>query len=76
MSRTSSRGLRRHVARDAISFTHVDIANARYNRNGSPSERSREQLRDDAIYGYWVLSHMDASEVADYLAEIRRLLET
>lgn len=65
----------RHVARDAISFMHVDIANARYNRNGSRERRiPGDSSAYDAIYGYSVLSHMDASEVSDYLAEIRRLL--
>jgi SAM-dependent methyltransferase len=65
----------RNVARDSITFTHVDIANARYNRDGSP-ERAipGDTASYDALYGYSVLSHMDASELADYLHEIRRLL--
>jgi SAM-dependent methyltransferase len=66
----------RHIARDSIRFTHVDIANARYNRTGSlergiPGDTSAY----DALYGYSVLSHMDASELAVYLREIRRVLK-
>lgn len=66
----------RHVARGSIAFTHVDISNARYNRNGSPERRiPGGSSTYDAVYGYSVLSHMDASELAAYLREICRLLK-
>ena len=66
----------RHVARAGIAFTHVDIANARYNRGGTREHRiPGSSASYDALYAYSVLSHMDASELADYLREIRRLLK-
>lgn len=66
----------RHVAREGIAFTHVDVANARYNRGGTPDRRiPGASAAYDALYAYSVLSHMDAAELADYLCEIRRLLK-
>jgi SAM-dependent methyltransferase len=65
----------RHLARDSIAFTHVDLANARYNRNGRAEHRIPGDASSyDALYGYSVLSHMDDAELGDYLREIRRLL--
>ena len=65
----------RHVARGSIRFIHVDVANARYNRDGSPERRiPGADSGYDAVYGYSVLSHMDSTEVAAYAREIRRLL--
>jgi ubiquinone/menaquinone biosynthesis C-methylase UbiE len=65
----------RHLARPGIRFTYVNLANARYNPDGSPVlQIPGDDGGYDALYGYSVLSHMDTKEVHTYLAEIRRLL--
>lgn len=66
----------RHVARPSMTFTYVDLANARYNREGRAERRIPGSTASyDAVYGYSVLSHMDADELGDYLREIRRVLK-
>jgi SAM-dependent methyltransferase len=65
-----------HIATPNIRFTHVDIANARYNRSGSSKLRIPGDSHDyDALYGYSVLSHMGSTELHAYLGEIRRLVK-
>jgi len=71
---------KRHLARASpeLTFTHIDVHNARYN----PSRRGidgsfRFPLADqsaDIIYLYSVFSHMEADDVRVYLGELARLL--
>jgi cyclopropane fatty-acyl-phospholipid synthase-like methyltransferase len=64
-----------HLARPGMDFSWVDVANARYNPDGSSERRISVKSSDyDAFYAYSVLSHMDGAEVAGYLVEIKRLL--
>jgi SAM-dependent methyltransferase len=66
----------RNLASDTVRFQSVDVANARYNLDGSPERYIPGKTGDyDALYGYSVLSHMDSAEVVSYLAEIRRLIK-
>lgn len=61
--------------RPRFEFTHVDIANARYNPAGEPVRTiPGADGSVDAFHAYSVLSHMTTEDVKGYLAEIRRLL--
>lgn len=62
-----------------VHFTHLDVANARYNKRGQPIGDSFQLPLDsdrfDAIFLYSVFSHMRTEEVRAYLREFRRLLK-
>lgn len=61
--------------RPRFTFTHVDIANARYNPRGETRRViPGDDAAFDALYAYSVLSHMTSEDVKGYLAEIARLL--
>jgi len=64
-----------HLARPGMVFSWIDVANARYNPDGSNVRHIPVKSLDyDALFAYSVLSHMDGAEVAGYLVEIKRLL--
>jgi SAM-dependent methyltransferase len=66
---------RRHLRREGFEFSHVDIANGRYNPNGLPETYIPGVDSDyDFFYAFSVFSHMGRSEAEPYLAEIFRLL--
>lgn len=63
----------------AFRFTHLDVANARYNPGGAIrlDDRFRFPFDDeslDAVYLYSVFTHMAIEDIEIYLAELRRLL--
>lgn len=67
----------RHIERPGVTFTWVDVSNARYNPKGDrrcviPGNNSRYA----AIYAYSVFSHMVSADVQAYLFEFKRLLAT
>ncbi len=66
----------RHLGdREGYTFTHVDLANPRYNPGGS-LERSipGESGGYDGFYAYSVFSHLMGADTAAYLREVARLL--
>lgn len=64
-----------HLGGEGFHFTHVDVANARYNPDGSPARHIPGDDQDyDVFYAYSVFSHMLGDDVAPYLHEVRRLL--
>lgn len=61
-----------------VRFTHLDVANARYNKRGRPIDDSFQlpwvSERFDIIFLYSVFSHMQSDDLRAYLREFRRLL--
>lgn len=69
------RWAQRHLTRPGITFTHVNVANARYNPQGQiTQEIPGETAYYDAFYAYSVFSHLTGRDAAEYLREVRRLL--
>jgi SAM-dependent methyltransferase len=65
-----------HLSDSRTHFTHVDLANARYNPSGAPERAIPEESdRIDVFYAYSVFSHLLAEESSDYLKEVARLLD-
>jgi cyclopropane fatty-acyl-phospholipid synthase-like methyltransferase len=66
----------RHLGdRQGFTFTHVDLANARYNPGGSHERTIPGASGDyDGFYAYSVFSHLTGEDAAAYLAEVSRLL--
>jgi SAM-dependent methyltransferase len=66
-----------HGAHPSFRFTHLDLANARYNPGGRRAEAPRLPLPDasvDIIDLYSVFSHLTYGDVVSYLAELRRVV--
>ncbi len=66
----------RHIGvRDGFEFTHVDLANPRYNPSGL-AERTipGESGGYDGFYAYSVFSHLLGDDSTAYLGELSRLL--
>jgi SAM-dependent methyltransferase len=80
VNRSSVEWCRRHLEAHhrGLSFTHLDVANERYNRRGRPVDGSFrlpwDSSRFDAIFLYSVFSHMCSDDVRAYLREFARLL--
>lgn len=69
------RWARRHLGGDGFRFTHVDVANPRYNPGGSARHRiPGEDGGCDVFYANSVFSHMLDDQARAYLAEFARLL--
>lgn len=66
----------RHLGdRPGFTFTHVDLANPRYNPEGSPERAIPGATGDyDGFYAYSVFSHLLADDTDAYLHEVARLL--
>jgi cyclopropane fatty-acyl-phospholipid synthase-like methyltransferase len=66
----------RHLGdRAGFRFTHVDLANPRYNPSGEATRTIPGESGDyDAFYAYSVFSHLMDDDTAAYLAEVARLL--
>jgi cyclopropane fatty-acyl-phospholipid synthase-like methyltransferase len=66
----------RHLgSREGFQFTHVDLANPRYNPSGSHHRTIPGADGDyDAFYAYSVFSHLLSEDTAAYLGEVARLL--
>ena len=67
-----------HSYHPTFTFTHVDVANPRYNKSG---EHEQSEIRldfpdktFDIIYLYSVFSHLTTDDVTAYLKEFQRLL--
>ena len=67
----------RHVGgRPGFTFTHVDLANPRYNPGGSLKRSIPGATLDyDGFYAYSVFSHLMGDDTAAYLQEVSRLLK-
>ena len=67
----------RHLGdRPGFTFTHVDLANPRYNPGGSHERTIPGATSDyDGFYAYSVFSHLMAEDTAAYLGEVARLLK-
>lgn len=69
------RWAQRHLTRPGMSFTHVDVANARYNPHGQfATGIPGDTAHYNAFYAYSVFSHLTGRDAAAYLREVRRLL--
>jgi SAM-dependent methyltransferase len=68
---------KRHLGtRPGFEFTHVDLANPRYNPSGSVERRIPCADSDyDGFYAYSVFSHLMGDDSAAYLKEVARLLK-
>ena len=66
----------RHLGdRPGFTFTHVDLANPRYNPGGSPERSIPGATADhDGFYAYSVFSHLMGEDTSAYLGEVARLL--
>lgn len=66
----------RHLGdRPGFTFTHVDLANPRYNPGGSHERTIPGASGDyDGFYAYSVFSHLMGDDTAAYLVEVSRLL--
>lgn len=66
----------RHLgARPGFRFTHVDVANERYNPAGQKQKTIPGGTGGyDVFYAYSVFSHLTGADVAAYLGEVARLL--
>lgn len=66
----------RHIGnRDGFRFTHVDLANARYNPAGRRARTIPGGSGEfDVFYAYSVFSHLTGEDTRLYLQEIGRLL--
>jgi cyclopropane fatty-acyl-phospholipid synthase-like methyltransferase len=66
----------RHLGdRPGFTFTHVDLANPRYNPGGSPERSIPGATADyDGFYAYSVFSHLMGDDTSAYLGEVARLL--
>lgn len=66
----------RHLGdRPGFTFTHVDLANPRYNPGGSRERTIPGATGDyDGFYAYSVFSHLMGDDSAAYLVEVSRLL--
>ena len=67
----------RHLGdRPGFTFTHVDLANPRYNPGGSLERSIPGATSDyDGFYAYSVFSHLMGDDTAAYLHEVSRLLK-
>jgi SAM-dependent methyltransferase len=71
---------RRHItaAHPTVQFTRLDVRNERYNPGGGEITGAfRLPLADaafDAAYAYSVFSHMELSDIEQYLLELHRVL--
>ncbi len=67
----------RHLGdRPGFTFTHVDLANPRYNPGGTAERTIPGATADyDGFYAYSVFSHLMDEDTAAYLGEVARLLE-
>lgn len=58
-----------------LRWTHVNVANSRYNPNGTPTASIPVADHSvDVFYAYSVWSHLDAEDSAAYLRELARIL--
>jgi cyclopropane fatty-acyl-phospholipid synthase-like methyltransferase len=66
----------RHIGnRPGFTFTHVDLANARYNPGGAQQRTIPGATADyDGFYAFSVFSHLMEDDTAAYLGEVSRLL--
>ena len=66
----------RHIGnRPGFTFTHVDLANARYNPGGAQQRTIPGGTADyDGFYAFSVFSHLMEDDTAAYLGEVSRLL--
>lgn len=66
----------RHLgSRAGFDFVHVDLANARYNPDGSSAQQiPGDSGAFDVFYAYSVFSHLSGADSAAYMREIARLL--
>ena len=80
VNRSSVAWCARHLEANhrGVRFSHLDAANARYNKRGQPIDDSFQLPWDeddfDVIFLYSVFSHMQDGDVRAYLKEFRRLL--
>ncbi len=67
----------RHLGdRPGFTFTHVDLANPRYNPGGSDARTIPGATSDhDGFYAFSVFSHLMDEDTAAYLGEVARLLK-
>ncbi len=67
-----------HKGHPAFTFTHIDVANLRYNKKGKIAQTGiRLPFADhsfDIIYLYSVFSHLTIEDVTAYCREFQRLL--
>jgi cyclopropane fatty-acyl-phospholipid synthase-like methyltransferase len=67
----------RHLGkRPGFRFTHIDLANPRYNPAGKVERTIPGESGDyDGFYAYSVFSHLMGDDTAAYLGEVSRLLK-
>jgi ubiquinone/menaquinone biosynthesis C-methylase UbiE len=81
VSRTPIRWCTRHITRrhPHFRFAHIDVYNARYNRDGRQQQQStRLPVGDhsvDIVYLYSVFSHLLEDDIRAYLREFQRILK-
>lgn len=82
VSETPIRWCQKHIAstHPSFGFRHIDVYNARYNKNGSSSqEKTTLPFADssfDCAYHYSVFSHLLEDDIRAYLAELHRVLKS